>query len=147
MTFDFTLPHSGPDASYTQNLYATTHQMCKPHAKARADTLFSLFIRQRDGECRIRTDSPCVGPLSCCHLLSRQFLATRWDERNAVAGCAGHHAYWTRNPDRWAAFLEDYLAQNVILDGAETLASLRSRAFNGEPQDLATVLAALAGVK
>lgn len=108
--------------------------MCKSHAKAEADRRFSHFIRQRDGKCRIRTVTPCVGPLSCCHLLSRRFLATRWDEENAVAGCAGHHSYWTRNPDKWSQFLE-------IMIGVDRLNSLRNSAFCGAPMDLADVLA------
>lgn len=111
------------------------HGQCRSHAKAEADRRFSLFIRQRDGKCLIPTDKPCVGPLQCCHLLSRRFGATRYDERNAVAGCAGHHAYWTVNPDRWAAFLDTWPRLKFL-----TLHELRQRAFSGDPMDLADVL-------
>lgn len=103
---------------------------CNSHAKSEADRRFSLYIRARDGKCMIPNASPCIGPLQCCHILSRRFLATRWDEQNAVAGCAGHHAYWTRNPDRWAAFVED----------RPSLKSLRRAAFDGETANLAEVL-------
>lgn len=110
--------------------------MCKPHAKAEADRRFSLFIRNRDGRCMIPTDKPCSGPLQACHLLSRRFMATRYDEQNCVAGCRTHHAYWTANPDRWAAFLENFLGNDLQLAG------LRRRAFNGDDSpDLAEVLA------
>ena len=106
--------------------------LCCSHATAEADRRFSLFIRERDGECRIRTEKPCVGPLSCCHLLSRRFRSTRWDEGNALSGCAGHHAYWTVNADRWAAWLDNH---NTV-----ELARLRTAAFHGDPPDLADVL-------
>ncbi len=122
--------YAGNDAEYGQ---------CRSHAKAEADRRFSLFIRARDGECRIRTEKPCVGPLQCCHLLSRRFGATRFDPANAVAGCAGHHAYWTANPDRWAAFLEGFV-------GGIKFDVMRDRAFGGPPPDLADVLASYPAV-
>ncbi len=117
--------------------HSCEYQMfCRSHAKAEADRRFSLFIRERDGRCMFPTESACVGPLQCCHILSRRFLATRYDPDNAVAGCAGHHAYWTRQPDRWQAFLETWPRLRSI-----TLHQLRLKAFDGEPADLASVLA------
>ena len=110
------------------------HGMCRSHSKQEADRRFSRFIRDRDRGCRIRTETGCVGPLSCCHLLSRRFMATRYDEKNAVAGCAGHHAYWTVNPDRWAAYLQGFLGDDV-------LEWLRALAFGDTKPDLAEVLA------
>lgn len=128
-TFEGKAKYVGADA-WTNAIH---HGMCKSHATAEADRRFSRFIRDRDMECRIKTETGCVGPLQCCHLLSRRFHAARWDEGNAVAGCAGHHAYWTRNPDRWAAWLDE---NNTV-----ELALLRDRAFHGDPMDVADVLA------
>lgn len=111
-------------------------RMCPSHAKAEADRRFSWFIRTRDGKCMIPNASPCVGGLQCCHILSRRFMGVRYDPQNAVAGCAGHHTYWTRNPDRWAAFIED----------RPSLKAMRRLAFGDGGCDLGSVLSKYAPV-
>jgi hypothetical protein len=111
---------------------------CASHARARADRLFSLKVREV-GACQMKTMTPCQGPLQCCHLISRRYSAVRWDSRNAVAGCARHHQWWTAHPLEWdlwcTARLGDLgwaelrraaLSDKVEL--AEVLASLESQA-------------------
>jgi 5-methylcytosine-specific restriction endonuclease McrA len=55
------------------------------------DTLFSAYIRKRDGKCLkcLRTDT-----LQCCHLASRKNLAGRWNDKNAITLCYSCHIFW-----------------------------------------------------
>lgn len=75
----------------------------------RADTMFSKYIRDRDGACRAGgTDATkCDGRLQAAHIVSRRYRATRWDETNAMALCGAHHFKFTVNPDEWRAWLRD----------------------------------------
>ena len=72
-------------------------------ATKRADKLFSELIRSR-GRCELavmRPETKCAGPLQCCHVVSRSYRAVRWDEMNALAGCAAHHLWFTHHPLEW----------------------------------------------
>lgn len=75
-------------------------------ASARCDTLFSELIRAR-GVCELQATKTCSGSarLQCCHGISRRYKATRWDTRNAYAGCAACHVYFTHHPLEWDAWL------------------------------------------
>jgi hypothetical protein len=74
----------------------------------RADKLFSLMIRARDGACVARGDAgvSCAGNLQCAHLISRSYKSIRVDPDNAVALCAAHHTFWTHRPLEWEAWVE-----------------------------------------
>lgn len=63
----------------------------KTKLKKKLDTVFSKYIRARDGKCLRcgRTDT-----LQCAHIESRTHLATRWDEENAVTLCYKDHIHW-----------------------------------------------------
>lgn len=76
-------------------------------AKKRADTAFALYIRNRDGKCMIAglDHVNCGGGLQCMHLVTRGKYILRFDETNAMAGCAGHHVYYTNNPREWEELL------------------------------------------
>ena len=82
---------------------ARTAGFCKTHATKKADTKFSLRVRE-EGKCYGATKFwigpyfPCAGHLSCCHLFSRRYRNVRWDERNAVSMCAAHHAWFDQHP-------------------------------------------------
>jgi hypothetical protein len=66
------------------------------------DTVFSLYIRARDGHCLLKGwRCRCGGPLQCNHLISRKVLRLRWDAMNAVAGCAAHNGYSHWNQIEW----------------------------------------------
>ena len=70
----------------------------KKYYKARADRLFSLWIRQKDavgGVCRCIT---CGTPHSwrtvhCGHFMSRRHEATRYHEQNAHAQCVACNTF------------------------------------------------------
>lgn len=69
----------------------TTHWEGKPLMPSermklvkKADTYFSLYIRQRDGHC---VTCGTKENLQCGHLFSRNAYSTRWDEKNAFGQC------------------------------------------------------------
>lgn len=101
----------------------------------RADRLFSEFIRNRDGGCQM-AEGPggrgCFGRLECAHLIRRGFKATRWDPRNAVALCAGHHGWMTNHPLAWADWRQERL-------GASWPELLR-KAYGGPKPDVAAIV-------
>jgi hypothetical protein len=59
------------------------------------DTVFSKYIRARDGYCVVCGTS---NQLQCGHLLSRIAYSTRWDEVNASAQCASCNIKHENNP-------------------------------------------------
>ena len=71
-------------------------------AKRKLDKLFSLKIRSL-GYCNLNgwDTIHCGGPLQTLHIIGRGNLFLRWDERNAICGCAGHHVYYTYHPEEW----------------------------------------------
>jgi hypothetical protein len=100
----------------------------KKAAKAKADRLFSLKVREI-GYCQLAAWFPkirCNGNLQCCHIISRRYGAVRYDERNAVAGCAAHHLYATHHPLEWGV---------AVLNAGIDYAALRDVALNFPPQD------------
>jgi uncharacterized protein (DUF2237 family) len=103
-------------------------QWCALHARKEADALFSRLIRARDGYCQERTCGLGVD-LQCAHLVSRRYLAVRWDESNAVALCIYHHKAFTENPLGWDRWCAERL-------GAEEWDALKFRAEMGGMPDL-----------
>ena len=58
----------------------------------KADTKFSLFIRQRDQICRFQGCSVGnVKKLQCSHYIGRAHSATRYDPNNCISLCWRHH--------------------------------------------------------
>jgi hypothetical protein len=108
--------------------------LCKTHAKMRADQLFSVFIRVRDGTCQAEGEHQ--GGLQCAHLIPRRYLSVRWDPANAVALCAGHHTYFTHRPLEWDGWVRERF-------GPGTYDDLRIKALEGGRPDLAHVIAYL----
>src|SRR3990172_8834600 len=115
--------------------------MCRSHATKHADALFSADVRARDGGCVV-TDFvrkvECWGPLQCMHLVSRRYRSVRWLDKNAVAGCAGHHSYLTPRPDEHYDFCKPLL-------GREAYDELLHEALNGPAPDLEAILTELKG--
>lgn len=70
----------------------TAKKTAKPKlwTSAKADKLFSLWVRARDGKC-VRCGK--TSNLQCSHFWSRQISATRYEPDNCVALCAGCHLY------------------------------------------------------
>ena len=53
----------------------------------KADTMFSIYIRNRDGRCMRCGKTADRTQLSCSHFWPRQHSATRYDPENCVALC------------------------------------------------------------
>lgn len=55
------------------------------------DTLFSKYVRQRDGYCQRcgKTEN-----LQCSHVMPRTFISVRWNPDNAITLCYACHIYW-----------------------------------------------------
>ena len=79
----------------------------KTALKRVADSLFAQIIRSR-GHCQAKGKDHvnCGGNLQCCHIITRGRKILAYDEQNALCMCAGHHNYYTNNPDRW---LHDFI--------------------------------------
>jgi len=60
------------------------------------DRVFSLFIRERDGQRCVQCQSS--EELTCGHIYSRRNHSTRWDEENCHAQCWNHNASHSINP-------------------------------------------------
>jgi len=82
---------------------------------AELDRVFSLYIRARDGyKCMmVGSGCKCGGPVQCNHLLSRSKYRTRWDERNAVSGCAGHNTWAHYNEADWRELWQKLFPERV----------------------------------
>lgn len=88
----------------------------------KADRLFSLAIRERDGwACRC-----CGSHLSpqCAHIVSRRYSATRWSLDNAVCLCQRCHMRFTHDVLAW----EDWVIERI---GARRYRQLKLRARQG----------------
>lgn len=90
-------------------------------AKAKATRLHSELVRSR-GRCERcgRTDKA----LQCAHIIGRRYSATRTDERNAWALCAGCHMRLTEHPDEHMQFV----AQTI---GMDAFHEMKTRALAG----------------
>lgn len=100
------------------------------------DKVFSEYIRLRD------SDSDGYGRCCTCgkrihwkegdcgHFISRTWLATRWDERNAHLQCKGCNGYRNGMPDEYAVFLiekyEDDILHQLLTEKRKTLKMSRS---------------------
>ena len=106
--------------------------LCKTHAKAECDRLFSLQVREI-GQCEIRDGKPHKGNLQCMHGFSRSYHAVRWVRANGFAGCAAHHTFYTHHPLEWDLWLLDRW-------GIELYSELRALALTHRTPDLGMVL-------
>lgn len=91
-----------PKKSKSGPLRASTRKVKKTlsvsTAKARADKAFSIYIRTRDSNKGLCTCATCgvtrpIAQMHAGHFVSRRFLATRYDERNAHAQCPTCNTY------------------------------------------------------
>lgn len=74
--------------------------------------------------------------LQCAHVVSRRYLATRWDPSNAVALCRRHHMQFTQDPLGW----DDWVSERI---GQEAYEKLKRRAREVTKVDYNQVLASL----
>lgn len=100
--------------------------MTQPSVKTlrnKADRLWSLMIRQRDGRCRRCGKEPPAVILQAAHVISRRYKAIRWDPRNGLALCVGCHHWNHHNPVEF-----DWWVKEEI--GEETYDALRTEALS-----------------
>ncbi len=76
-----------------------TKNVTKTQAKLKKelDAIFSRYIRQKY-PARCYTCGKTDTPLQCGHFVSRQYLATRWDENNCRPQCVGCNIYGNGKP-------------------------------------------------
>jgi len=97
------------------------------YTQKKADELYSKIIRLERGTCQAKqyTKCSCGGRLQNAHIVGRGRSKLRYDDRNCLCLCAGHHRYFHSNPDLfWYEFLPTYypkeleyvLANNQLLD-------------------------------
>jgi len=88
----------------------------KTYYKRKADRIFSLWIRNRDGVCQANAQrkETCESPdyLQCAHIVSRDYSATRLDPGNAMALCRSCHMYFTQRPLEWEEFVIGYMGED-----------------------------------
>lgn len=81
----------------------------------KADTLFSLLVRSRDGwrcsVCTTQYSREDGASLQCSHFIGRANKAVRFDPDNASAKCAYCHFMMESNPILFAQFIEHRLGK------------------------------------
>lgn len=77
--------------------------------KRKLDIAFSAKIRAR-GYCQKCLRSRDVQQ-QCAHIFSRRFMATRWEELNALDLCAAHHRWAHDRPVEFVEWVRDLLGE------------------------------------
>lgn len=83
--------------------------------KKKLDVIFSRFIRWRDkGQCYTcpKKDDPKF--MQCGHFNPRQYLSTRYDERNNHCQCYACNMLYNGQPSRYAQHLIEDFGQGII---------------------------------
>lgn len=118
---------------------AAVFDLCRKHAVCEADRLCGDLVRAR-GICESDGDGiRHGGPLQWCHGFTRSRQNTRWDLANGFCMCAGHHKFYTHNPDRWERWMKERLGENFYF-------VLQARSFQTTKVDLERVLTELRGL-
>jgi hypothetical protein len=76
--------------------------------KRRCDKLWSLIIRASNGgRCKLQGKDHvrCGGVLQAAHCFGRGHNIVRHELWNGWPICAGHHVYYTNNPEAWGVLL------------------------------------------
>lgn len=75
--------------------------------KNKADKIFAEKIRSKD-YCQLKglDHIACNGNLQCMHIISRSNYNLRWDQINAICGCAAHHIFYTHEPWAWQELIK-----------------------------------------
>jgi len=82
----------------------------KKSLKKKADKVFSLWIRHKFGYCQLKgLDSiRCSSQLQNMHIESRGRLGIRYNPKNALCGCSGHHVWYTFHPSDFDALVKKH---------------------------------------
>lgn len=79
----------------------------KQKLRNQADNAFSHIVRERNFcELKGRDKIKCGGNLQCMHIITRSNKRLRYEELNALCGCAGHHVWYTHHPEEWFDLVE-----------------------------------------
>jgi hypothetical protein len=112
--------------------------LCPKHLRLEADKLFGAHIRAK-GRCWYHTiRQGCSGATQAAHLVSRRYMAVRWEDSNCVPLCQGAHMYLTHHPIEHLSFAEGLL-------GPTAWHQLRDHAMNGSPMDPVETIQRLRG--
>lgn len=79
--------------------------------KKKCDDLFSKIIRSR-GYCQ-RCGETDYAKLQCAHIISRRYIATRCDTRNAWSLCASCHFRLTGWPREHSQFITETIGSEL----------------------------------
>lgn len=91
-------------AIYTPIVISETERYCRSHGERVADVVFSMWVRERDGEC-VR----CRGHADdAAHVIVRSNHYARYDPEGAVALCRKDHAWFTDHEHDWRRFLDTF---------------------------------------
>lgn len=77
------------------------YRYCPKHY---ADRLMADAVKREEMCCRY---CGTQRDLEWAHVLSRRYLAVRWDRRNSMALCRTHHYMFTVNPLKWEQWCRD----------------------------------------
>lgn len=80
--------------------------------KKELDRLFSIYIRSKYPQYCYTCGR--TGILQCGHFISRQYLATRWDENNCRPQCVGCNIYGNGKPLDFEERLKKELGDNFV---------------------------------
>ena len=50
----------------------------------------------------------CTDTQQCMHIIGRANRRMRWDLKNALDGCSGHHMYYTNHPWEWVELIKRF---------------------------------------
>lgn len=90
--------------------------------QTKLDKIFSVYIRRRDSDksgnirCITCTAYVFYKDADACHFVSRQYLKTRYDERNVHAGCRKCNRYEEGRKEDYALFLLNKFGSNIIAE-------------------------------
>lgn len=88
------------------------------------DKLFSELIRKRaKNHCEIGGEHKEFNQLQACHAFGRRKQSVRYDPRNALAGCMGHHRQMDENHEMKREIFMRRLGENqykALMVEAET---------------------------
>jgi hypothetical protein len=92
------------DAVTSVTIAGQPTRLCAMHA---ADELFQKDVRE-SGPCWAEGYRfGCAGGTQAAHIIGRARHAIRWSHDNCKPLCAGHHKWFTHNPDAWRSFVAD----------------------------------------
>jgi len=99
--------------------------------KKKADKIFSLYIRKRDGACFTCGNSE---NLQCGHYIPRDCLELRYDEKNCHAQCVGCNVFRKGNYTVYAMNLMRKYGDNILYDLDEIVKKYKADGLRKYPK-------------